>query len=114
MPALPAAPTAADFDLLKDTLRQWIVQWLTVRGGVEPDEIQLDRRFDDYGLDSLMAIELIGDLEDGFEVELTPSIAWEHPTVDAMAALVAAHVCGLDEPTSAHAGTRADQPLVGQ
>jgi len=114
LPALPAAPTAADFSWLEDTLRQWIVQWLTMRGGVEPDEIQVDRRFDDYGLDSLMAIELIGDLEDGFEVELTPSIAWEHPTVAAMAALVAAHVCGLDEPTSAHADRPADQPLVGQ
>lgn len=112
LPVLPAAPTATDFAALQDTLRLWIVQWLTVRGGVEPEEIRCDRRFDDYGLDSLMAIELIGDLEDGFEVELTPSIAWEHPTVDALAGLVAAHLCGLQEATSAHADTRADRPLV--
>lgn len=112
LPMLPAAPDAADLAVLQDTLRQWIVQWLIIRGGVEPTEIRIDRRFDDYGLDSLMAIELIGDLEDGFEVELTPSIAWEHPTVDAMAGLVAMQLCGLETSTSAHADTPANQPLV--
>ncbi len=95
LPPLPDNPGPLEHDAINDMVRLWIVQWLTVRGGIEPDQIEVNQRFEDYGLDSLMAIELIGDLEDCCDVELTPSVAWEHPSIDTMASLIAARLCGV-------------------
>lgn len=94
LPPLPDEPTQHDFESIRDRVRDWMVQWLIVRGGIESDQIDVSRRFEDYGLDSLMAIELVGDLEDACDAELTPMVAMEHPTISKMATLVANYHCG--------------------
>lgn len=100
LPSLPESATPEDVEEVAITVRDWIVQWLVVRAGVEPDQIDTGRAFGDYGFDSMMAIELIGDLEDSCGTELTPMLAWEHPTIDSMARLVASRYCegDRDEP----------------
>ncbi|HBJ35187.1 MAG TPA: fatty acyl-AMP ligase, partial [Planctomycetaceae bacterium] len=80
LPALPDAPTQHDFQSIRDRVCEWMVLWLIVRGGIDAEQIDVARRFEDYGLDSLMAIELVGDLEDACDVELTPTVAMRHPT----------------------------------
>jgi len=92
---LPDRPAAKDVLEVQVALQAWIVSWLVQRGGIEAAEIDVDRRFDEHGLDSLLAIRLIGDLEDNCGVELTPVVAWEHPTISGMSRLIAARVCGL-------------------
>lgn len=94
LPSLPDEPSETDFESIRDLVRDWIVQWLIIRGGIDSDQIDVRRSFEDYGLDSLMAIELIGDLEDACDVELTPMDAMDHPTISQMATLVAQHRCG--------------------
>lgn len=94
LPSLPDEPTQHDFESIRHRVRDWMVQWLIVRGGIESDQIDVCRRFEDYGLDSLMAIELVGDLEDACDAELTPMVAMEHPTISKMATLVANYHCG--------------------
>jgi len=94
LPSLPDELTEHDFESIRDRVRDWMVQWLIVRGGIESDQIDIFRCFEDYGLDSLMAIELVGDLEDAWDVELTPMVAMEHPTISQMATLVAKSHCG--------------------
>lgn len=108
MPVLPAHPEPADFEAVSDLLRTWIVRWLIERGGVDPLEIDTERPFDSYGLDSLTAIRLIGDLEDGWGVELTPMVAWEHPTIAALGGLIAMRICHIPEPATCATGIVAD------
>jgi len=88
IPELPAAPSPADRLAIEAVVRQWLITWLVTRVGIDPSEIDVDRCFDDYGLDSLTTVELSGELEDWSGVELPPANAWEHPTVNAMAMLV--------------------------
>lgn len=93
LPPLPESPQTEDHALVCDCVGDWIIQWLITRGGIEPGQIDINRSFDDFGLDSLMAIELIGDLEDACDIELAPTVAWDHPTIAKMASLIAARHC---------------------
>lgn len=94
LPRLPSRLDAQQSPEVARILGDWIVNWLVVRGNVDPQRIQVHQRFEDYGLDSLMAIELVGDLEDCCGVELTPMLASDHPTIAGLAELVAQQLCG--------------------
>lgn len=50
-----------------------------------PGELSHDVPLTSYGLDSVKAIELCGDLEALLGRELDPRVVWEHPTVDRLA-----------------------------
>jgi len=68
-----------------DELETWLTDWLARSGGVAKAEIQRDREFVDYGLDSLLAVQLSGRLEDLLGRSLSPSLAWEFPTIAELA-----------------------------
>ncbi len=92
IPELPSKISPSDQPAIETIVREWLMTWLVTRVGIETSEIDVDRRFDDYGLDSLTTVELSGELEDWSGIELTPTNAWEHPTVSAMARLVASEL----------------------
>jgi acyl carrier protein len=48
--------------------------------------IEGDRPFTHYGLDSLAALTIAGDLEERLSVELESTLLWDCPTVDTLAA----------------------------
>jgi acyl-CoA synthetase (AMP-forming)/AMP-acid ligase II/acyl carrier protein len=96
LPVLPDVPTEQDFESIREMVGQWMTQWLVVRAGIPAAQIDLETRFEDYGLDSLMAIELVGDLEDACDVELTPTVAMQNPTILQMSTLVATMHCDKD------------------
>ena len=56
---------------------------------VDVVEIDVDRPLEEYGLDSLDAVILIGDFEDELNVELPETLLWDHPTVVAIAGFLA-------------------------
>ncbi len=94
IPELPSPALPSDRDEIEVLVRDWLGQWLIARVGIDPLEIDVRRKFDDYGLDSLTAVELSGELADWSSVELTPTNAWEHPTIESMAELVADGLIG--------------------
>ncbi len=74
---------------MHDSGRNWtapaISDWLIRRVA---DYLSLDVRAVDprvrlaeYGLDSLFALGLCGDIEEEFGVEMEPTLAWDYPTV---------------------------------
>lgn len=105
IPELPAVVSPSDQPEIESQVRDWLRLWLISRVGIEPSEIDFQRRFDDYGLDSLTAVELSGELEDWSGVELTPATAWQHPTIATMAEFVANGLMGT-EPSSQDSETR--------
>ncbi len=94
IPRLPESAQPTDRDWIQTQVRDWLGQWLVTRVGIDPSEIAADRKFDDYGLDSLAAVELSGELEDWSGVELTPTRAWEHPTIGSLSRFVAQNLIG--------------------
>lgn len=67
-----------------------ITDWLTeqVAGflDTDPGEIDHDRPLADYGLDSVYALSLCGEIEDTFDIEVEPTLAWDYPTISALTA----------------------------
>ena len=55
----------------------------------------------ELGLDSVYALTLCGDIEDPFDLEVDPTIVWDHPTIRSLAArhLRPARGGGVSEPT---------------
>jgi len=79
---------------LAERIESWLLDWLVERAGVPADEIDRDKPFAEYGLDSLTAVELSQELEDWLNVRLTPVVAWNYPTPVAMSRYLAGEAGG--------------------
>jgi acyl carrier protein len=67
-------------------LESWIVGWLAAKLGMPPASVEREKPLIDYGLDSLVAVSLSGQLEQLLGRPISPSIAWEFPTISEIAA----------------------------
>ncbi len=74
----------------RETLADWILAWLVENVGLDPDSTSLDRTFINQGVDSMHAMMMVGDLEEHLSRTLSPTLAWDHPTPEALAAFLAA------------------------
>ncbi len=71
------------------TIQVWLINQITERLGIEPDEIDLDEDFADYGLNSIEAVNLSGDLENILGRRLPPTILWDYPNIHALSQYLA-------------------------
>ena len=77
-----AKPTKAE-------LADWIGAWIARELKLERGQIDADKTFVRYGMDSVHAMMLVGDLEEHLGRRLPPTLAWDHPTLEALAAHLA-------------------------
>ena len=86
-------------------IEQWLVQWLTQRLRLERSQIESDKALADYGVDSVMAVELTQDLEDFLTLSqpLEVTLAWSFPTIADLARHLATVSTGLSSSQSAEA-----------
>jgi Polyketide synthase modules and related proteins len=66
-------------------IETWLVSHLAEMLGIDRNEIDRRQPFASFGLDSAQAVSLIGDLEAWLGRLLSPTLAWEFPTVEALA-----------------------------
>lgn len=69
--------------------------WIAPKLGVSVDSIDRHAPFTDYGLDSMVAVKLSGQLEQVLRRPVSPAVAWEYPTI----AEVAEHLMAPDAQT---------------
>jgi acyl carrier protein len=69
-------------------LEDWMRDWLARKLGIPAASIDRNEPLIDFGLDSLAAVSFSGDLEVAVGRPISPSIAWEFPTI----AEAAAHI----------------------
>lgn len=66
-----------------------ITEWIKVRLGqilgINTEAINTKDAFVDYGIDSVLAVQLVQDLEDWLKISLDPNLLWNFPTLDALA-----------------------------
>jgi acyl carrier protein len=76
-----STPSARSAREIEDRLADYLARILQIDRGA------IDRRrpFAEYGLDSLAAVTLSGELERWLGRELSPTLAWDYPTIDALA-----------------------------
>jgi acyl carrier protein len=68
-----------------DTLVDWLIDRIAVYLATCPAAIETDKTFGDYGLDSAFALNLCTDLETELGILVEPTIAWDYPTIHAIA-----------------------------
>lgn len=65
-------------------LDDWLAAKIAGYLSISPDQVDRDRSLADYGLDSVHAMSLCGEIEDAYGFEVEPTLAWDYPTVNAM------------------------------
>ncbi len=67
----------------------WIRDWMQRELSIAASDLAADRTFVQYGMDSVHAMMLVGDLEEHLARRLSPTLAWDHPTIERLAAHLA-------------------------
>ncbi|GGO51230.1 phosphopantetheine attachment site domain protein [Streptomyces daqingensis] len=71
------APTA-------QSLSAWLVDRIGGYLQRPVEEIDTTVPLAEYGLDSVAALSLCGDIEEDFDLVVEPTVAWDYPTVEAL------------------------------
>ncbi|KAA3647729.1 MAG: amino acid adenylation domain-containing protein [Chloroflexi bacterium] len=67
-------------------IESWLVQQISNKTNIPADQINVRENFVYYGLDSAQAVELAGDLEEWLGRNVSPTLAWDYPTIEDLAA----------------------------
>ncbi|WP_287438779.1 acyl carrier protein [Reinekea sp.] len=72
---------AQDIVVSESTIVQWLVQRMAKLKNIAPDQVDINRSFEQYGLDSIVAIRIVGDLEKFMDQRLSPALLYEYHTI---------------------------------
>src|SRR5688572_7313819 len=76
----PTAPQAVTLS----TLRHWFINRLADYAGIAPCDIDSRDACTAYGIDSIAGVSLVGDLETWLNVQLPPTLLWQHDSIEAV------------------------------
>jgi acyl carrier protein len=79
--------------ITQDTVRDWMIGYISAALEVPRAAIATDTTFDTYGFDSAEAVIMAGVMEEEFGIETDPAAFFEHPTIDGVAGIVV-RLCG--------------------
>jgi acyl-CoA synthetase (AMP-forming)/AMP-acid ligase II/acyl carrier protein len=81
----------ADEDVTVEQIQNWLKDWLSRKLHIAIAAIEVGTSFADYGLDSVLAVELAQNLQDWLHPTpaLTATIAWDFPSIAALATSLA-------------------------
>ncbi len=69
-------------------LHQWTIEKVAEYCHLSPAEIDPNESFTSYGMDSVYALALIGDLEDRLGHPIDATAIWDHPSVNKLVTFV--------------------------
>jgi acyl carrier protein len=78
-----------------EAIQGWLVDWAAAELDLDPMEIDPHQAFLSYGMDSMHAMMLVGDLEGKLGTRLSPTLAWDYPTINDLARHVVEEVASL-------------------
>jgi acyl carrier protein len=82
-------PGSAMPSVTEHQFREWLIERVSRYVRRPAQEIDPSAPFAEYGMDSVAALSLFGDIEDAFGMYLEPTVAWDHPTVESLARFLA-------------------------
>jgi acyl carrier protein len=71
--------------LTQDQLREWLSNKVAEEAGIEQSIISQCEPLSRYGLTSMQAVTIAGDLETFLGRRIAPTLLWENPSIDAVA-----------------------------
>ncbi|MFI5689311.1 acyl carrier protein [Streptomyces sp. NPDC051636] len=76
--------------------RGWLLDRVALYLGRDAQTIDPTVPLAEYGMDSVCALSLCGDLEDEFGLVVEPTLLWDHPTVQSLLAFLAIQLPAAD------------------
>jgi acyl carrier protein len=73
--------TLSGSDVTAKTIEDWVIHRIARLLGVQPQEISATEALTDLGLESVEAFTLSGELSDLLGLKLSPTLAWDLPTI---------------------------------
>ncbi|MFC3456087.1 acyl carrier protein [Amycolatopsis speibonae] len=73
-----------DGPVTEEYLRDWLTEQLAARLDLPVPEIDPDKDFESYGMDSRAGMQISGKLEKLLERRLSPAILYEHHSINAL------------------------------
>lgn len=73
-------------------LETWLRERVAAYGDVSADDVDVNAQLTDLGMDSVYALTLCGDIEDTYNIDMDPSVIWDHDTIRSLADALAADI----------------------
>ena len=68
-----------------ENIQDWLIEQFAKQLDLEPDDIDTEESFDNYGLDSGKTLILLGRLEKWLGKELSPVLIFNYPNINELA-----------------------------
>lgn len=65
-----------------ETIQKWLVDQLAEQLSLDAETVSITEPLTRYGLDSIDAVTIVGDLEDWLDLELPSTLFWDYPTIE--------------------------------
>lgn len=86
-------PNFKDFsiepEMSEESIQTWLIEQVSRLAGLAPEQIDITEPFASYGLDSVAAAGLSGELANWLGEQLPPTITWDYPSVKLLAGYLA-------------------------
>jgi acyl carrier protein len=69
----------------REQIQAWLVSNISAVVEIDPQTIDVRKPLEYYGMDSMQAMHLSGDLEDWLGRQLSPTVVWDYPTIELLA-----------------------------
>lgn len=73
----------------EEAVRQWLLQRMAKHLKRDVNELNSSKSFEQYGLDSLFAVQVTGELEKAVEMRLSPALLFENTCINDVAKVIA-------------------------
>lgn len=90
-------PNSHKFHETADSIQNWIERWLSTRSGVQLTPFDRHAAFTNYGMDSLMAVELVHSLQEWLQVPLDNNLLWNFPTTESLTQYLVEYLANQDQ-----------------
>ncbi|HEX9056616.1 MAG TPA: beta-ketoacyl synthase N-terminal-like domain-containing protein, partial [Ktedonobacterales bacterium] len=94
----------------QDDIRDWLIAQVANRLQSARSEIDPREPFTAFGMDSAAAVGLSGDLQDWLGLQLSPTLLWEHPSIEALSAYLATRLTAGEMESAGATESRWMQP----
>jgi acyl transferase domain-containing protein/acyl-CoA synthetase (AMP-forming)/AMP-acid ligase II/NADPH:quinone reductase-like Zn-dependent oxidoreductase/acyl carrier protein len=95
-----------------EAIRTWLVARIAELLRIDPRDVDVHKPLANFGLNSMQAVSLSGELEDWLGTQLAPTLLYDYPTIDTIAAHLGGEKKG-EEPAVVHAAPAAGAVATG-
>jgi acyl carrier protein len=81
--------------LTEASIREWLASRIATTARIQPEEVESDRPFAEFGMDSMQLFELSGDLQKFLGYKISEIIAWDYPTIENLAQYLSSPECQI-------------------